>query len=76
MVQKNKFASLDQARAYVEMLPINQIIEGYAMLLWESQNDKPELIKITEQQLRTMFKIVGITSDGREETRGRKRKEA
>lgn len=75
MQLKNKFASLEQARAYVEMLSVTQLIEGYSQLLWETQADKSEPIKITEKQFRTMFKIVGQTADGSVERRGRKRKE-
>lgn len=75
MIPQKKFASIEQARAYVELLPLNQIIEGYSTLLYESQNTKFEPIKITEAQLKTYFKIIGINSLGEVETRGRKRKD-
>lgn len=75
MTPKTKFASLEQARAYVEMMSISQIIEGYATLLYESQFTKAEPIKISQSQFESMFKIIGLTSDGREETRGRKPKQ-
>ena len=75
MVPQKRFSSVEQARAYVELLPLNQLIEGYATLLYESQFSKIEPIKISEAQLKSLFKIVGYTSNGEVETRGRKRKQ-
>lgn len=75
MKKLSKFVSYDQALAYVNSLSIQEIIEGYANLLWENQNTKPEPIKITESQLK-FFKIVGVNENGEPERRGRKRKEA
>lgn len=71
---KTKFSSYQQALDFVNTLPIQSIVEGYARLLYDTQVDKPDAIKITEQQFRTMFRIVGKTQDGEVERRGRKPK--
>ena len=70
---KQKFLSLEQATAYVNSLPIAAIIDGYAKLLFES--DQVEPVKITREQLEKLFKIVGETRTGELERRGRPRKE-
>lgn len=70
---KIKFENVEHARQYVSNLPIQTIIDDYAQLLWETQNFEP--IKITEAQLKTVFKIVGFTKEGELERRGRKPKQ-
>ena len=75
MAKYPKIYSLEQARAYVETLPIQALIEGFSELLWESQNSKVEPIKVTREQLEAHFKIIGLNASGEVETRGRKRKE-
>lgn len=72
---KGKFNSYEDALAYVNSLPIQSIIDGYAKLLLESQNNRTEPIKITEAQFKNLFKIVGVTSTGETERRGRPRKD-
>lgn len=69
-----RFNSYDEALAYVNTRPIADLICEYAVLLWETQG-KNEKIRITQEQFESMFKIVGRTSDGEVERRGRKRKE-
>lgn len=71
---KLKFNTLDDALAYVNSLPIQEIIQDYARILWETQDGRMEPIRITEAQLHEMFKIVGMTRDGEIERRGRKPK--
>lgn len=70
---KIKFENVEQARNYVGSLPLQEIVDGYARLLFEGQDTEP--VKITEAQLRTFFKIVGLTKDGEIERRGRKPKQ-
>lgn len=73
---KLKFNSIEDAREYVNSLSIQSIVDGYANLLWETQNLKNEPIRITEAQFMSMFKIVGLTKDGEVERRGRKPKDS
>ena len=72
---KQKFENFEQTLAYVNTLPIREVIEDYARILWESQSEKTEPIKITEAQLKSFFKVVGYTKDGGVEKRGRKPKQ-
>lgn len=72
---KLKFNSIEDAREYVNSLSIQSIVDGYANLLWETQNLKNEPIRITEAQFMSMFKIVGLTKYGEVERRGRKPKD-
>lgn len=70
---KIKFNSYEEALAYVNSLPIQTIIEDFARLLLETKN-RAEPIKITDAQFKNYFRIVGMTSDGEVERRGRKKK--
>lgn len=73
LMAKLKFNTLDDALAYVNSLPIQEIIQDYARILWETQDGRMEPIKITKRQFENYFKIIGFTSDGGIESRGRKR---
>lgn len=68
-----RFTTYEEALSYVNSLPIQTIVEDYARLLIES-NSKTEPIKLTESQFRNYFRIVGMTSSGKVERRGRKPK--
>ena len=71
---KVKFSSIEEVREYVNMLSIQDLIDGYVNLLWESENSKFEPIKITKSQFEAYFRIIGYTSNGGVELRGRKPK--
>ena len=66
-----KFSTYDEARAYVNTLPIQEIVDGYAKALYETE--KVEQIRISEAQFQAFFRIIGKTSDGTVENRGRKK---
>ena len=68
-----KFKTYDEAKAYVESLPINSIIGLCVALLMEGE-DKPEKVIITQEQFNAFFKIRGLTAEGEREKRGRKPK--
>ena len=72
---KVKFESFEHALNYVNSLPLQELVQDYARLLWEGQNTRVEPIRITEAQLQSMFKIVGLTKDGEIERRGRRKKQ-
>ena len=71
---KARFNSYEEVVNYVKSLSIQELIEGYANLLWEAENSKFEPIKLTKAQFETYFRIIGYTSDGSVEFRGRKPK--
>lgn len=71
---KVRFNSFEEALQYVNSLPIQAIVQGYANLLWENQGSKFEPIRISQHQFESLFKIVGYTKDGEVERRGRKPK--
>ena len=70
---KARFNSYEEVVNYVKSLSIQELIEGYANLLWEAENSKFEPIKVTEIQFREMFRIIGTTRTGEIEHRGRKK---
>lgn len=72
---KIKFESFEHALNYVNSLPIQEIVQDYARLLWEGQSAKVEPIRLTEAQFKAMFRIIGQTQDGDVERRGRKPKQ-
>ena len=67
-----KYKTYDEARAYVESLPLNSIVGLCVALLMEG-DDKPEKVIITQEQFNAFFKIRGLQQDGSKETRGRKK---
>lgn len=72
---KIKFTSYEQAFNYVNTLPIQQIVEGYARLLCETEISKVEPVRLTQEQFNAYFKIVGLNKNGEIERRGRKKKD-
>lgn len=68
-----RFNSLEEARVYVNSLPISEIIEGYASALYDAGSIDP--IRISEAQFKAMFRIIGQTQAGEIERRGRRPKE-
>ena len=67
---KTSFNTKEEAKEYCSSLPINALLEMCVDLLMERR--LPKKISITEEQFRTMFKIVGVREDGTVENRGRK----
>lgn len=67
---RTSFNTKEEAMEYCGSLPINALLEMCVDLLMERR--LPKKISITEEQFRTMFKIVGIREDGSVENRGRK----
>ena len=67
-----RFKNIEEARNYVNSLPIGNVLELCASLLVEDM-DKAERITITQEQFNAFFKIRGVAADGSKETRGRKK---
>ena len=67
------FKSKEEAVQYLNTLPISQMIDLAAELLMERQPAVKKIL-ITEEQFKTLFRIVGQKDDGTTETRGRRKK--
>lgn len=72
---KIKFNTYEQALNYVNSLSIQQMVEGYARLLCETEVSKVEPVRLTQEQFNAYFKIVGLNKNGEVERRGRKKKD-
>ena len=67
-----KFKTIEEARSYVNGLPLLSLVDLCASLLVE--NEQADRITITQEQFNAFFKIRGLTADGERERRGRKPK--
>lgn len=65
-----RFQNEEQARAYVQSLPLNQLVETCVQLLVD---DLPERIIISQEQFEKFFRIRGFQADGSVENRGKKK---
>ena len=64
------FNSIEECKEWLQTLPMNVLIDTAAAAIFNSS--KVEKIIITEEQLRTIFKIRGYNSKGEVENRGRR----
>ncbi len=64
------FNSIEECKEWLQTLPMNVLIDTAAAAIFNSS--KVEKIIITEEQLRTLFKIRGYNSKGEVENRGRR----
>lgn len=67
-----KFKTIEEARSYVNGLPLLSLVDLCASLLVE--NEQADRITITQEQFNAFFKIRGVAADGTAERRGRKPK--
>lgn len=64
------FSTIEECKEWLQTLPMNVLIETAAGAIFNAQ--KPGKIIITEEQLRTYFKIRGYNERGEVENRGRR----
>ena len=71
-VGRKHFESREECLAFIDTLTLSHIKNWLASFLME---DMPERMIITEEQFKAFFKIRGINEEGKEERRGRPKKQ-
>lgn len=74
-VLKKRFASEEQALAYIECLSMSQIKDLLVEFMTKPEPENNPKIVITEEQFRTYFRIKGLTETGEIQTKGRPKKD-